>query len=160
MTTSFARTTAWLIGLTTTVALAAARGPLHELAKSIYPTAPHAPADPPGVLELLIHNAAIAAIPGLLALIRWHTQPGWRRAGNVLIAALLAAQAVAIGLAIGAWPHVVQYLPHLPFELAALAAGAQVWHHADDPSQITRWALTVLALLAAAATLEVLAAPA
>lgn len=159
MSAGFTRTTAWLLALTAAVALAATAGPLHDLARSIYPTEPHAPADPPGVLELLIHNAAIAAIPGLLVLIRWHTDPRWRRAGNLLIPTVLAVQATAIGLGIGAWPHVIRYLPHLPLELAALAAGAQLWQHPNDRPRLRRWALTTALLLTAAALIEVIAAP-
>lgn len=157
--TSFPRTLLWLLAATALTAAAALVGPLHDLARSIYPTAPHAPADPPGVLELLFHNAAIAAIPGVLVLVRWHTHPGWSRAGNILIPALLTAQAIAIGLGIGSWPEVVRYLPHLPLEFAALAAGAQIWQHADNRRQIFRWAALTTVLLVCAAIVEVLAAP-
>lgn len=159
MTAGFARTTGWLLAATAVTAAAALTGPLHELALSIYPTAPHAPEDPPRVLELLIHNAAIAAIPGLLVLTRWHTHKAWTRLGGLLITAVLTAQAIAIGLGIGAWPRVLEYLPHLPLELAALAAGAQLWRHAENRRLIARWAAATAVLLVCAAIIEVLAAP-
>lgn len=157
--TSFPRTLALLAAATTAVAAAALAGPVHELARQLYPTGPHAPTDPPGVLELFAHNAVIAAIPGLLVLIRWHTHPTYTRTGTLLIAAVLGTQAVAIGLGIGAWPAVLSYLPHLPVELAALAAGTQLWRHAHHPQTTGRWALATVLLLAAAAVIEVLAAP-
>lgn len=157
--TNFPRTWLWLLAVTALTAAAAVAGPLHDLARQLYPTAPHAPTDPPGVLELLIHNAAIAAIPGLLVLARWHTHRTWKRAGDLLIPGLLTAQAIAIGLGIGSWPTVVRYLPHLPLELAALAAGAQIWQHPDDRRQALRWAAITAALLVSAAVVEVAAAP-
>ena len=159
MIDGFTRTTAWLLGLTALTAAIAATGPLHDLARSIYPTAPHAPTDPPGVLELLAHNAAIAAIPGLLVLVKWRSHSRWRRAGDVLIPTLLAVQAIAIGLGIGSWPSVLAHLPHLPLELAALAAGAQIWTDADEREKTGRWAAITGALLVAAAFIETGAAP-
>jgi len=153
MTRGFTRTTTWLLALTAGVALLATVGPLHTLARSIYPEITAHP--DVTFVGLLVHNAAIAFIPAILVLVRWHTHPQWQKAGDLLITIVLAAQAIAIGLGIGAWPHIIRHLPNLPFELAALAAAAQIWRSADERRIALRWTATTAALLAAAAVLEV-----
>jgi len=156
MTRGFTRTTTWLLASTVGVALLATAGPLHTLARSIYPEITEHP--DVAFVGLLAHNAAIAFIPAILVLVRWHTHPQWQKAGDLLIATVLASQAIAIGLGIGAWPHIIPHLPNLPFELAALAAGTQIWVTPEDRSRQMKWAVTTGALLAAAAALEVVGA--
>ena len=156
MTRGFTRTTTWLLALTAGVALLATVGPLHTLARSIYPEITAHP--DVTFVGLLVHNAAIAFIPAILVLVRWHTHPQWQKAGDLLITIVLAAQAIAIGLGIGAWPHIIPHLPNLPIELGALAAGAQIWWHGVEDRPQLMWVTSTATLLVVAALLEVAAA--
>lgn len=135
--------------------------PVGELAHQVYPYQP----DPPDNLAatgLLVHNATIALAPLLLWATRWHTSPAWRTAGDALVTAILTYNTVALGLGIGAWPHVIVHVPHLPLELAALACGATAWHTLSRGAPIRRgltYAALTLALLVAASVIEIAAAP-
>jgi hypothetical protein len=84
---------------------------------------------PPSVgeaLGLFWHNLAVCAVPLLAAggLGRGRLQ----RLVDVGIAVDVAAQTGIVGAAIGAYGwHMVEFLPHLPFEWLGLAAGLAAW---------------------------------
>jgi hypothetical protein len=129
------------------------------------------PARPPEAIAIFLHNArAMAAIGGLLLVAQ---SPYWarnaaggpvhgaiQRAGEALLAAGVAANAVVVGASLGAYRMrmVAAVLPHGPAELAAYALALALylqgrdqplpWHHV-----LAIGALSV-SILALAAVLE------
>jgi hypothetical protein len=83
---------------------------------------------PGEALSILVGNARTLIAPLLLAAGRWHTGPVTRHVGDLIVAALLIANPVLVGLALGRYPAALPaYLPHLPLENAALAIAASAW---------------------------------
>jgi hypothetical protein len=120
---------------------------------------------PAEALAILVGNARTLALPLLLAAGRWHTHRGTRLVGDLLVAALVTANPVIVGLALGRHPTALPaYLPHLPLEDAALAIAASTWLTQRLPGRRPRTGLLAcasltLTLTAIAAVLETYAVP-
>lgn len=117
------------------------------------------------VLSILAANLRVTAAPFAAIALGWHHSHPRRAVGDLLIGAVLAENAVIIGLAIGRWgTRLTPYLPHLPIELTAVALAGGVWasaratHHAQ-PRRTVIYAAATVVLLSAAALIEVLCTP-
>lgn len=118
-------------------------------------------------LSIAVTNASSLAAPLLLTAGRWHTSPLTRRLGDVLVAAIIAVNALLIGLALGRHPiALLAYLPHLPLEDAALTTAAAAWVTRRAPSSahqrprsVAAYAAVTLALTVLAALMETYAIP-
>jgi hypothetical protein len=164
------------IALVAVTTLAAIAGTLDH---ALVPSTPPRPTLHPtlaAAAAILANNARVLALPyGLLILhldaVRWG-----RLLGDALLAGVLAANAITVGLAIGRWQtRLVPYLPHLPLEWAAAGIATSVWvrtlaTHRRDPAgghaqapgsheHVIAAAITTLLLLTAAAAVEVLLTP-
>lgn len=155
-----------LIGLTTVGAVLGVAD--HHLVAS---TRPH-PALRPSVhaiASILATNVRVLAAPFLLIAFRFHTTRPARTAGDVIVSAILASNALHIGLVIGRWQtRLIPYLPHLPLEYTAAALATSAWlrarrratHHQPHDTHATgRYAAGTTAALLAAALVEVLLTP-
>jgi hypothetical protein len=118
------------------------------------------------IASLAAHNAGVALLPlGLLA-IGWDQLRGVDHAGDALVAGMIIANGVSIGLGFArAGLELFAYLPHLPLEWAALAlpAGAWVAFRAQPPRDRAQTLVYVAALtgllVVVAAVVESLAVP-
>jgi hypothetical protein len=113
---------------------------------------------------VLQNNARVLAVPFLLVASRFPERRLGRRAGDLIVPALVAASAIPVGVELGRWgSRLVPYLPQLPLEWAALALSVHVWVVARRGRvtirQLAPRAAIVLALLAGAAALEVWGTP-
>jgi hypothetical protein len=116
------------------------------------------------VLSLAVHNLPIAAWPLLLGVVGAHHSHIGRLVADSLLAGCLAVNVLPVGAALGAYgPAVLPYLPHLPFEWAALAMGASGWLLQRHRTLTVHEGLALLALtscmLLAASVLETYAVP-
>ncbi len=162
------------IALVAVTTLAAIAGTLdHALVPS---TPPHPTLHPTlgAGAAILANNTRVLALPYGLLILHLDAVRSGRTAGSALLAGVLAANAITVGLALGRWQaRLVPYLPHLPLEWAAAGLAASVWArtlatHRRDPhghpqapgsrSVVIAAAITLLLLTAAAAT-EVLLTP-
>ena len=122
---------------------------------------------PGEALSILLSNVRTLTLPLLLSAGRWHTARVTRHVGDVAVAAIVVANALLVGLALGRYPaELPRYLPHLALEDLALAIAASAWvarrlaHRAGDaPASVPRCALLTLGVAAAAALVEVYAVP-
>ena len=110
-------------------------------------------------LSILQNNARVLGAPFLLYLLGFPASRTGQLAGDVLVALLVAASAVPVGLELGRWhARLLPFLPQLPLEWAALAVAMSVWlttrHNHAHSSQLALLAALILALLVAAAALE------
>ena len=134
-------------------------------------TAPH-PTLVPSVgaaASIFATNLRVAVLPFLLIALRFQLGRVTALLGDVALAVVLAGNAVRVGLALGRWQdRLLPYLPHLPLEYLATAAAAAAWldarRHLDRrPGEQLRaaagYAALALALLATAASVEVLLTP-
>ena len=132
-----------------------------------------APAGPPhptlqpslgAVAAILAQNLRVLAAPFLLALFRFGQERRGRLVGDVVVAGILAGNALRVGLALGRWQgRLLPYLPQLPLEYLAAAVAASVWI-VGRGGGVNRGALGIQAaltavLLSAAAAAEVLLTP-
>lgn len=114
---------------------------------------------PAEALSILAGNARTLALPLLLAAGRWHTHPSTRLVGDLLVAALVSANPVIVGLALGRSATALPaYLPHLPLEDGALAIAASAWLTRRLPNPDRRPATGLLACASLTLTLAALAA--
>jgi hypothetical protein len=116
------------------------------------------------VLTLAVHNLPIAAWPLLLGVVGAHHSHIRRLVADSLLVGCLAVNVLPVGAALGAYgPALLPYLPHLPFEWAALAAGASAWLLQRHGTLTVHEGLALLALtscmLLSAAVLESYAVP-
>lgn len=124
-------------------------------------------ATPGEAIAIAVTNAQTLLAPLLLAAGRWHTSRVTRRVGDIVVAAIVIANATVIGLALGRHPIALPaYLPHLPFEDAALTAAAAAWFSRRTPSvadrpprSVAMYAALTLALTVLAAFVETYAVP-
>jgi hypothetical protein len=120
---------------------------------------------PAEALAILLGNARTLALPLLLSAGRWHTHPSTRLVGDLLVTALVIANPVNVGLALGRHPTALPaYLPHLPLEHAALAIAASAWLTRRLPDRrptagLLACAALTLTLTALAALIETYAVP-
>ncbi len=158
----------WIATLACAAIVAALGAPMTVPAHRLLALRLSASVNPPPalahVLALWGHNVPIAAWPLLLGVLgaQRHSPP--RRVADIAVLASLAANVLAVGLALGAYgPRLLPYLPQLPLEWAGLALGASAWLTSRRRALRLKEALTVLLLLTAAlagaATLETLAVP-
>jgi hypothetical protein len=108
-------------------------------------------------------NARILSAPFVLAVFRFPADARSRRLGDLLIGALLGANALRVGLALGRWhTGLLPYVPQLPIEWLAAALAAAAWLTLRAGVR-RRTALTylaaVLVLVVAAAAVETIATP-
>ena len=113
---------------------------------------------------VLQNNARVLAVPFLLVACGFPERRLGRRAGDLIVPALVIASAIPVGLELGRWgTRLVPYLPQLPLEWAALALSVHAWVLARRGHvtirQLTPLAAIVLALLTGAAALEVWGTP-
>jgi general stress protein CsbA len=137
-------------------------------------TPPHPTLHPTlsAIASIFVNNARVLALPFLLVVFRFDRVRWGRAVGTMLLAGILAGNAITVGITLGRWQvRLVPYLPHLPLEWAAAGVAAGVWAAAVTRSpdraargrtalrgQVVAGVLT-LVLLAAAAVTEVLLTP-
>ena len=134
-------------------------------------TPPHPTLTPSvaAIAAIFATNLRVLAAPFLLIGFAFATGRRAAVIGDVIVAGVLLANTLDVGLALGRWQaRLVPYLPHLPLEYLAAAAAAGAWvnarRHPDQrPLQALRasagYAAAAVALLAAAAATEVLLTP-
>jgi hypothetical protein len=109
------------------------------------------------VLALASHNIPIVSWPLLLGAIGAHRNDVGRRIADCLVAACVAANALPVGAALGAYgAALLPYVPQLPLEWGALAVGAGSWlqnrrRPVSFRESLGRFAVVVCVLLCAAA---------
>jgi hypothetical protein len=151
-----------ILVLTFLAAAASALWPELGPARRPQPTLDGTPGE---ALAILAANLRTLIAPLLLTAGRWHTHPATRPVGDLLVGALVTANPILIGFALGRHPtELVVYLPHLPLEDAALAMSAGAWIARRQPScreprSLLVCASLTLALAALAALLETYAVP-
>jgi hypothetical protein len=153
-----AAATAALIAL---AALAAATSP--AAARDLWGAPPHPvlAGSATELLDVLATNLPPLALPLLLAAtLAGHGRTS-RALGDLATAAVMATNALLIGAALGTWGfRLLPYLPHLPFELAALACSCSAWwSRRAHPRPLAHLALAALGIAVLAALLEVYATP-
>jgi hypothetical protein len=121
-------------------------------------------ARPGTALTLFAHNAGVALWPLALVALGWPALAWVRGVGDALVAGQLVGHGALLGSALAQQPELWRYLPHLPFELLALALPAAAWITARTstrrpPTELVGVAAAVLGLLALAALLETYAVP-
>ena len=114
---------------------------------------------PATVLGLVRHNAVVALWPLALVWLGWPAIPVARTIGDALAAGQVLVHGAILGSALAQQPGLWRYLPHLPFELAALALPIAAWSAARrtgevKPTRLAGIAVAVLALVLVAAVLE------
>jgi hypothetical protein len=119
---------------------------------------------PDTALALLAHNAGVALWPLALVAVGWPGLAGVRGLGDALVAGHFVGHGALVGSALAQQPGMWRYLPHLPFELLALALPAAAWLAARTSTrhpltQLVRVGAAVLGLLTIAALLETYAVP-
>jgi hypothetical protein len=132
-------------------------------------TSPHATlhGTPAEAVAIFGHNARTLVAPLLLCAGRWHTGRVTRHLGDLLVAALVVANAALVGAALGRYPaELPAYLLHMPLEDAAVAIAAGAWlghrlpRRAGVPAPNLAWAATLTLVVAiAAAIIETYAVP-
>jgi hypothetical protein len=154
---------ALILALTLLAAIAAARWPQLGPPRRPHPTLDGTPQE---ALSILAANLRTLIAPLLLCAGRWHTHRVTRLVGDLLVAALVTANPLMVGLALGRHPtELVVYLPHLPLEDAALAMSAGAWLARRLPTGgqphigLAVCASLTLALAALAAAVETYAVP-
>jgi hypothetical protein len=116
-------------------------------------------AAPATVLALVRHNAVVALWPLALVWLGWPAIPVARTTGDALAAGQVLLHGAVLGSALAQQPGLWRYLPHLPFEFAALALPVAAWITARrsgevNPTRLAGTVAAVLALVLAAAVLE------
>jgi len=123
---------------------------------------------PGEALSILLINVRTLSLPLLLSAGRWHTSRLTRYVGDVAVAAIVVANALLVGVALGRYPaELPRYLPHLALEDLALAVAASAWvtrrlprrAAAGAPASVLRCALLTLTVAVLAALVEVYAVP-
>ena len=161
---------ATLAGLLLLAAAIGAIGPVRNVAQTVVPfdwrIAPHDPNahDVATALSLWFHNARVALAP-LAAAAAVQTHRGRvRRAGDLLLGVVFAANVIPLAVELGTWgSRLLPYIPNAPVELLALVAGPVSWWLVTRGRLPVRslWliAAIVVALLLLAACLETWAVP-
>jgi hypothetical protein len=151
----------WLALAATTALAAAAAVAWPGLAPA---TRPHAELHPwaGAVASILLNNLRVLAAPFILVAARFGRTRGSRLVGDAIVTAILAGNAVDVGLALGRWRGtLIPYVPQLPVEYLAAAVAAAAWlsarrgHTGTAPSS----GAATIALTGAAAVIEVLLTP-
>ena len=157
------------LGLIAATALGVA---LELVDRDLFTSTPPHPTLPPtvgAISSIVVTNLRVAAVPFILIAIRFASASSTRTAGDLILAGILFANTVRIGLAIGRWQtQLVPYLPHLPFEYLAISVAVGAWLSArergvHDQRQELRTTVAcagvAVVLLVVAASVEVLLTP-
>jgi len=125
---------------------------------------PHTQPDLTTALKTWIHNVRVAGWPLLFVAIGVHRARWRRQFADILLGCSVVLNASLVGAAVAAGGHrIFPYLPHLPFEWAALATSATGWLLASRSTlsgrQLRALIGCFLLLLALAALLETYAVP-
>jgi hypothetical protein len=109
--------------------------------------------------SVIANNLRVLAAPFLLAVFHWPDGRLTRRLGDLVIAAPIAQNTIAVGLALGRWgDRLLPYVPQLPLEWTALGTAGAAWLTARDGSHdriLAVYTLATLALTISAAAIEV-----
>lgn len=155
----------WAVTLAAVAATAVVPGAAGYARDAIGATFTPQPASWQQVADLWLHNTQVAALP-LVAVFaaRYGRLP--RAFFDVLLPVWLALNVAIVGVAIGGYgvARTAPWLPHLPFELAAIAATLAAYTTLRraarlQPRLIAAAAAAAVVLLAVAATLETYAIP-
>jgi hypothetical protein len=115
-------------------------------------------------LAITAENLRVLAAPFLLWPLCAHHGRHGRRAGDIVVASVIAVNAIPVGIALGRWQsRLIPYVPQLPLEWAALILAVSAWLTIRTTTA-TRHQIAVLgagtaALILAAAALETWATP-
>jgi hypothetical protein len=143
-----------VIGVTLTAGLVAVLDPAIAGSTAPHPTLTGSLND---WLTITAENVRALAAPFLLWMLGADKSRLGRRAGDVVIVAVVAVNAMPVGIALGRWhAQLIPYVPQLPLEWAALILAVSAWLTVRT-SAATR---QQIAVLAASAALLVLAAAA
>lgn len=153
-----------IAGVTLLAAVASAVAPELGPGRAPRPTLHGTPTE---ALTIFLTNAQTLIAPLILVAGRWHTGRVTRHVGDLVVGALVTANATIIGLALGRYPtQLPGYLPHLPLEYAALALAASAWltrrlpnHRAQRSRSLLGCATLTLVVTAIAAVVETYAVP-
>jgi hypothetical protein len=150
-----------VIGVTLASGLVAVLDPKVAGSTPPHPTLAGSPND---WLGITAENLRVLAAPFLLWLLGSYTSRLGRQAGDAVVLAVIAVNAIPVGIALGRWQsRLIPYVPQLPFEWAALTVAASAWLTIRTTTA-TRHEIAVLGastavLVLAAATLETWATP-
>ena len=129
-------------------------------------TAPHAALNGTvaDAVSILQNNLRVLAVPFLLAALRFPASRLGRHSGDAIVAGLIAASTIPVGIALGRWQErLVPYLPQLPLEWAALTVATGAWLTARrgnaQARELAILGATVGVLLIGAASLETWCTP-
>jgi hypothetical protein len=138
------------------------------LAPSVRPHPTLRPTAAP-IATIMLHNARVLAAPYILIAARFARSWRTRVAGDVILTAILAGNALWIGIALGRWRGaLIPYLPQLPLEYGAAGTAAGAWVDrrrrvsdggSPDGRRLAISGLVTTTLLAVAAAVEVLLTP-
>ncbi|GEM_PF-5796815 len=122
------------------------------------------PADVVTFVALLRHNLVVTLWPLALVVLGWAAIPVIRRVGDALVAGQVMLHGAVVGSALVQQPAIWRFLPHLPFEFAALVLPAAAWIVARQAATVSfaralAVALAVVALLVIAALIETYGTP-
>lgn len=114
-----------IAGVTLLAAIASALVPELGPSRAPRPTLHATPTEAP---TIFLTNGQTLIAPFILAAGRWHTHRLTRHVGDLLVGALVLANPILVGFALGRYPtQLPAYLPHIPLEYAALALAASAW---------------------------------
>jgi len=96
---------------------------------------------------ILAHNLRVLATPFLCVALRFPDSRPGRHAGDLLVLAITALSAIAVGIELARWNTVLlPYVPQLPVEWTALTTAVTAWLTARDGTAARR-AVSELAVL-------------
>jgi hypothetical protein len=108
-------------------------------------------------------NARVLSPPFLLSFCRFPAHRRSRQLGDLLIAGILGANALRVGLALGRWhARLLPYVPQLPLEWLAAAVAAAAWltlRSSHRTQTAVAYLAGVLVVVVAAAAVETIATP-
>ena len=108
-------------------------------------------------------NARVLSAPFLLAFVRFPAHRRSRQLGDLMIATVLGANALRVGLALGRWQfRLLPYVPQLPLEWLAAALAAAAWLNLRSRSRrptAFAYLAAILIVTFVAAGVETLATP-
>jgi hypothetical protein len=113
---------------------------------------------------ILAENLRVLAAPFLLWFLRLPSSHFGRRAGDVLILAIVAINTLTVGVELGHWRgQLIPYLPQLPLEWAALTIAVGAWltvrNGHGERRRLAHLAAATVVLLVCAAIVETWGTP-
>jgi hypothetical protein len=115
-------------------------------------------------LAITAENVRVLAAPFLLWPLGAHHSRHGRRAGDTIVLAVIAVNAIPVGIALGRWQsRLIPYVPQLPLEWAALILAVSAWLTIRTTTatrhRIAGLAASTAVLVLTAAALETWATP-